>query len=137
MGIQKSKAHILVIEDEEGLRFLLESKLLHLGYNVSVAATGRHGLQKIKSGQAYDLILCDLKMPGMDGLELFKEYKVCGNSAPFVILTGYPDKAKILEAVHLGVHDVILKPVKHGELMGKIDTFISQSKSKATPPVAA
>lgn len=133
----KSKAHILVIEDEEGLRFLLESKLLHFGYNVSVAATGRHGLQKIKSGQNYDLIICDLKMPGMDGLQLFKEYKTVGGGAPFVILTGYPDKAKILEAVHLGVHDVILKPVKHGELMVKIDTFINQAKAKPSPPAAA
>ena len=136
MSIQP-KSHILVIEDEEGLRFLLESKLLHLGYNVSVAATGRHGLQKIKSGTNFDLILCDLKMPGMDGLELFKEYKSGGGTSPFVILTGYPDKAKIVEAVQLGVQDVILKPVKHGELMGKIDTFVALSKSRSSTPVAA
>lgn len=135
MAIQ-SKAHILIIEDEEGLRFLLESKLIHLGYNVSVAATGRHGLMKIKSGTQFDLILCDLKMPGMDGLELFKEYKQNGGTSPFVILTGYPDKAKIVEAVQLGVQDVILKPVKHGELMGKIDSFVAISKAKTAPPAA-
>jgi CheY-like chemotaxis protein len=118
------KAHILIIEDEEALRFMLETKLYQVGYSVTVAATGKHALQKFKSGQKFDLIICDLKMPNMNGLDLFREYKTLGGIAPYVILTGYPEKQKIVEAIQLGVHDVILKPVKHMELLERIKGFL-------------
>lgn len=118
------KAHILVIEDEESLRYMLETRLNQVGYSVTVAATGKHALQKFKAGQKFDLILCDLKMPNMSGLDLFREFKEMGGGAPFVILTGYPERAKIMEAIQLGVQDVILKPVKHMELLERIRIFL-------------
>lgn len=118
------KSHILIIEDEESLRFMLETKLYQVGYSVSVAATGKHGLQKFRSGQHFDLVICDLKMPGMSGLDLFKEFKAMGGKCPFVILTGYPEKDKITEAIRLGVRDVILKPIKHLELLDRIKGFL-------------
>ncbi len=123
--IQAVKAHILVIEDEESLRYMLESKLMAVGYTVSVAATGKHALQKFRSGQKYDLILCDLKMPNMSGLDLYRQFKDLGGGVPFVIITGYPERAKIMEAIQLGVQDVILKPVKHIELLERIKGFLS------------
>lgn len=134
-----TKAHILVIEDEESLRYMLETKLYQVGYSVSVAATGKHALQKFKSGQKFDLILCDLKMPNMSGLDLFRAYKEMGGESPYVILTGYPERAKIMEAIQLGVHDVILKPVKHLELIERIRQFLGETsgKSTGTPPTAA
>ena len=118
------KPHILIVEDEEGLRFMLESKLYQSGYRVSVAATGLHGLQKLRSGEKYDLIISDMKMPRMTGPELFKEYKNLGGVAPFVILTGFPDRSKISEAIALGVHDVILKPIRHGDLINRITQLL-------------
>jgi CheY-like chemotaxis protein len=121
------KVHILIIEDEESLRFMLETKLYQVGFSVSVAATGKHALQKFKSGQKYDLILCDLKMPVMSGTDLFREYKSMGGSAPFVLLTGYPERAKIVEAIQLGITDVILKPIKHMDLLDRIRSFLENS----------
>ena len=122
---QSVKAHILVIEDEESLRFMLESKLSQAGYAVGVAATGKDALAKFQSGQKYDLILCDLKMPNMSGLDLFREFKEMGGRVPFVIITGYPEREKIMEAIQLGVQDVILKPIKHSELLERIDAFLA------------
>ena len=129
---QPERAHILIIEDEESLRFMLESKLMHVGYTVTVAATGRHALQKLRSGQKFDLILCDLKMPNMSGLDLFREFKDMGGGAPFVLITGYPERAKIMEAIQLGVQDVILKPVKHLELLERIKGFLAGTASYPT-----
>lgn len=128
------KAHILIIEDEESLRYMLETRLNQVGYAVTVAATGKHALQKFKSGQKFDLVLCDLKMPNMSGLDLFREFKEMGGAVPFVIITGYPERAKIMEAIQMGVQDVILKPVKHVELLERIRTFLGQT---AAAPVGA
>lgn len=119
-----SKPHILVIEDEEGIRYMLQTKLYQMGFRVSVAATGLHAMQKFKSGQVFDLILCDLKMPGMSGLDLYKVYTSSKGVAPFVIMTGYPERDKIMQAVQLGVRDVILKPIAHQELIGRISSYL-------------
>lgn len=118
------KAHILVIEDEESLRFMLETKLYQVGYSVTVAATGKHALQKFKSGRQFDLVICDLKMPTMSGLDLFREYQKLGGKNPFVILTGYPEREKIKELVRLGITDVILKPIRHTELLERVKGFL-------------
>ncbi|MGE0761938.1 MAG: response regulator [Bdellovibrionales bacterium] len=122
--LKSESAHILVIEDEESLRYMLETKLNQEGYKVTVAATGKHGLQKIRSGKQFDLIICDLKMPMMSGLEVFREYQGMGGKSPFVILTGHPDKSKIIEAIQMGVRDVILKPIKHLELLDRVKGFL-------------
>jgi len=121
-----AKWHVLIIEDEVGIRTMLESQLFQYGFAVSVAATGLHALQKFKSGQSYDLVLCDMKMPGMSGVDLFREYINLARSAPFVILTGHPDKKMIVEAIQLGVRDVILKPIRHTDLMHRIMQFLSE-----------
>ena len=62
------KASILLVEDEESIRFMLQTKLMKEGYNVTTAANGLHGLQVLRSGKEFDLIICDLKMPGKDGI---------------------------------------------------------------------
>lgn len=123
-NVKTGKAHILIIEDEESLRYMLETKLYQNGYKVTAAATGKHALQKFKSGQVFDLIICDMKMPVMSGVDLFREYQLIGGKCPFVILTGFPDKAKIVEAIRLGVHDVILKPIKHSDLLDRVQSFL-------------
>ncbi len=125
MSEQKKKTHILLVEDDESIRYMLETKLFKSGYTVSVAANGLHALQVIQSKKNIDLILCDLKMPGKDGLEFLKAMKALKFSAPMVILTGYPEKGKIIQAIREGVRDVLLKPIKHQELMDKIKIYIN------------
>lgn len=124
------KASILLVEDEESIRFMLQTKLYKDGYNVSVAANGLHAVQVIRSGTAFDLILCDLKMPGKDGLEFFEELKKMNVTTPMVILTGFPEKNKIIKAIRGGVRDVLLKPIKHVDLMEKIKVYLEPVKKE-------
>lgn len=128
---QKKKAHILLVEDDESIRFILQTKLYRDGYNVSVAANGLHALQVVRSGQQFDLILCDLKMPGKNGLEFFITIRELNIQAPIVILTGYPDKNKIVQAIRNGVRDVLLKPIKHQDLVEKIKQYLGPDKAPA------
>jgi CheY-like chemotaxis protein len=132
--IRKKKSHILIVEDDESIRFMLQNKLYKDGYNVTVAANGLHAMQVVRSGQQFDLILCDLKMPGKDGLEFFNAMKGLNASVPMVILTGYPDKNKIVQAIRNGVRDVILKPIKHQDLVQKIRVYLG---TEEFPPKAA
>ena len=127
----EKKASILLVEDEESIRFMLQTKLYKDGYNVTVAANGLHALQVIKSGAHFDLILCDLKMPGKDGLEFFSAMRELDIQTPMVILTGFPEKNKIIQAVRSGVRDVLLKPIKHNELMDKIKLYLESEDSSA------
>lgn len=130
MSEPKKKPHILLVEDDESIRYMLETKLYKDGYNVSVAANGLHALQVIQSKDNIDLILCDLKMPGKDGLEFFKAMKELKYTVPMVILTGYPEKGKIIQAIREGVRDVLLKPIKHQELMEKIKIYVGGNAEK-------
>ena len=122
------KASILLVEDEESIRFLLQTKLMKEGYNVTIAANGLHGVQVLRSGKSFDLIICDLKMPGKDGIELFLEMKKLQVNTPLVLLTGFPEKDKVLSAIKNGVRDVLLKPIPHQELMSKIESYLRQEK---------
>ena len=130
------KGHILVVDDEDAIRFMLENQLFKEGYKVSIAANGLHAMNKIKSEQKYDLIICDLKMPGMPGVEFLTAIRQMGLETPFLIITGFPDKKKIMNAVQQGISGVILKPFSTTELIAKIANLLGAAKSDSTPMAA-
>ena len=66
---------ILVVDDEEGIRSLLEQRLSKIGYKVDVAANGLHALQKLRGGLEPHLVICDIKMQGMNGVELLSQVR--------------------------------------------------------------
>lgn len=131
------KASILLVEDEESIRFMLQTKLMKEGYNVTTAANGLHGLQVLRSGKEFDLIICDLKMPGKDGIELFLEMKRLELDTPLVLLTGFPEKNKVMNAIKNGVRDVLLKPIPHQELMSKIEGYIAELEEDVSDSLAS
>jgi len=125
MGNQvDNQRNILLVEDEESIRFMLQTKLMKSGYSVTTAANGLHAIQIVRSGKTFDLILCDLKMPGQNGLDFFIELRKRKVDTPLVILTGFPEKEKILHAIRHGVRDVLLKPMPHAELISKIQDYL-------------
>ena len=142
MEIESKPKHILIVDDDDGIRAMLEAKLFKLGYKCSVAANGLHALQKIRSLEHYDLIICDLKMPGMSGLELLKalrEDKLFKN-LPVLLITGYPEKQQIIEVVKTGISRVLLKPFKHAQITSLIDEILAPPASDGegeAKPVAA
>ena len=120
MNQMLTKPHILVVDDDESMRFMLQTKLFQSGFNVSLAASGSHAIQIFQSGKRFDLIICDLKMPLKTGIDVLKFLKETHVETPIILLTGFPEREKIIAAAQMGVQDVLVKPVRHSDLMAMI-----------------
>lgn len=83
------KKRILVVDDEEGLRLLYKEELEDEGAEVEVAASGEEALEKLE-GTEVDLVLLDIKMPGMDGVEVLRRVKEKWKDLPVILCTAYP-----------------------------------------------
>ncbi|MEL0301708.1 MAG: response regulator, partial [Flavobacteriaceae bacterium] len=104
-------AKILIIEDEEPIRRVLKRILLEENehFTINEAEDGKKGLTNLLA-EDYDLILCDIKMPKKDGLEVLREAKSKGVLTPFIMLTGHGNIQTAVEAMKKGAYDFIPKP---------------------------
>lgn len=104
-------ARILIIEDEEPIRRVLKRILNEENsrFKIDEAADGKAGFEAVNS-EDYDLVLCDIKMPKKDGLEVLQQAKSLGISSPFIMLTGHGNIQTAVEAMKLGAYDFIPKP---------------------------
>lgn len=127
------KYHILVVDDDESMRFMLQTKLFQNGYNVTLAASGSHAIQIFQTGKRFDLVICDLKMPLKSGIDVLRFMKDNGIEAPTVILTGFPEREKIIAAAQMGIQDVLVKPVRHNDLMKMIKTKLNDNDEVQEP----
>ena len=109
------RSKVLVVEDDERIRTLFEDALSVLGYHVTTASTGAEAIELIQ-GQLFDTVLCDIRMPKMDGLEILREIKRHDPSVEVVMVTGYPTVNTAVEALKLGAYDYLAKPVRLEEL---------------------
>lgn len=100
---------ILVIDDERAIRNTLKDILSFEGFDVEEAADGAEGLEMIKA-KDYDCILCDVKMPKMDGLEVLEKVKEIKPDIPFVVISGHGNIETAVDAVKKGAFDFISKP---------------------------
>ena len=115
---------VLVIEDDVSLRWLLE-KIIGRDYKVKALKNGFEAWYWLMEGNHADLIISDIKMPGMDGLELLENIRLSGlySTMPFIILSGNDDPASEARAKKLGVSAYITKPfepVRLAEMAGNI-----------------
>lgn len=104
-----NNAHILVIDDEKNVRFTVIHALQNDGYIVDSASSGIDGLQKA-SQASYDLLLVDLRMPGMTGVEMLRELRRQDSHLPAIIITAYGIPQQLVEAAQLGAIDCVRKP---------------------------
>jgi len=104
------KPRILVIDDEEGIRTSLKMALEYDGYDVMLAASGDEGV-KLVEREAPDLVFLDIKMPGMDGLEVLQKLRHLVEVTPIVVISGHADISTAVEATRLGAFDFIEKPL--------------------------
>ena len=102
---------ILIIEDEEQIRRVLIRVLSDedKNFDIKQATNGKEGLSLIKK-EKFDLVLCDIKMPKMDGIEVLQETKFNKINIPFIMLTGHGNLETAVEAMKLGAYDFISKP---------------------------
>ena len=105
------RPHVLVVDDEASIRELLSKTLALAEYNVDVAVDGTSALERIRA-VAFDLLITDLKMPGMDGLTLIRESKRIRPELPSIIITGFSSESTAIEAVNLGVAGYLTKPFR-------------------------
>ncbi|MBN1254155.1 MAG: sigma-54-dependent Fis family transcriptional regulator [Deltaproteobacteria bacterium] len=111
--------HILVVDDEPSMRTTLSILLRREGYEVSQAGTGAEALGMLEQG-GYDMVLTDLKMEGIDGMELLRHIKAAAPQTEVLIFTAYGTIATAVEAMKLGAYDYIGKPFDEEELLLKV-----------------
>ncbi len=121
------RAKVLIIDDEEGIRSSLRMIFEYEGYDVVLAASGETGL-KIAEREEPDLVLLDIKMPQMDGLEVLKRLKAREPSPPVVILSGHGTVQTAVEATKLGAFDFIEKPPETERILLVARNALSQKK---------
>ena len=106
---------VLVVDDERPTRLLMEKELPRAGYLVTSAESGEEALEHLRT-RDFDVVLLDLKMPGMGGMEALRRIRDSGASAEVVVLTGHPDVESAIQAMKLGSYDYLTKPFKLSEL---------------------
>jgi excisionase family DNA binding protein len=110
-GNANARPRILVVDDEASIRDLLAKTLALAEYEVDVAPDGRSALERMRL-YPYDLLIADLKMPGIDGLTVIKEAKRYKADLPVIIITGFSTESSAIEAVNLGVAGYLTKPFR-------------------------
>jgi excisionase family DNA binding protein len=106
-----TRPRVLVVDDEASIRDLLAKTLALAEYDVDVAPDGRSALERMRLNP-YDLLIADLKMPGMDGLTVIREAKRYKADLPVIIITGFSTESSAIEAVNLGVAGYLTKPFR-------------------------
>jgi excisionase family DNA binding protein len=107
---------VLVVDDEESIRELLSKTLAIERYEVDTAVDAAGALDRMRSSE-YDLLIADLKMPGMDGLTLIRKAKSLNADLRIIIITGYSSESSAIEAVNLGVNGYLTKPFPIPEVL--------------------
>src|SRR5580765_2885510 len=123
--------HILVVDDEPGMRRYLKPVLELDSYRVSTAANGEEALEKVQRDQP-DVVLLDMVMPGPDGIETLKRIRETRPSTKVVMLSCVRDTRKVAMAMRLGAHDYLSKPVQKEE-MDDVLRFCLESAAPASP----
>lgn len=106
-----ARPRVLVADDEASIRELLSKTLALADYDVDVAHDGRSALERLRTTQ-YDLLITDLKMPGVDGLSVIREARRYRPELPIIIITGFSTEASAIEALNLGVSGYLTKPFR-------------------------
>jgi excisionase family DNA binding protein len=105
------RPRVLVVDDEAAIRDLLSKTLALAEYDVDLAQDGRTALERLRI-IPYDLLITDLKMPGIDGLTVIREARRLKADIPVIIITGFSTEASAIEAVNLGVSGYLTKPFR-------------------------
>ena len=122
------KKHVLIVDDEVYFRYAAGNVLKENGYRISEAVNGRDALKMIlnaKGGrETYDLLMTDILMPGMSGMELIRELKNNDISMPVLVSTGLVEKRLFKGQLRKGGLDYIEKPFETKEFVKKVDTIL-------------
>jgi two-component system response regulator FixJ len=129
------RGKVYVIDDDEAMRDSLEFLLGSAGFDVTLFESAHHFLDAI-SRIDFGCVVTDVRMPGIDGIELLKRLKASSSAFPVVIMTGHGDVPLAVEAMKLGAVDFLEKPFEDDRLIGMIDAALRQAESSAQTEAA-
>jgi DNA-binding NtrC family response regulator len=111
--------NVLLAEDERSIAVTLRDALEEAGHKVAVLADGREALRELQA-KSYDLLITDIRMPGMDGISLLKEARMLDPAPHVIVITGHGTVETAVEAIRHGAYDYVLKPFLNEDLIRKV-----------------
>src|SRR6201987_6420169 len=120
--------NILLVDDEPGMLRYIRTLLEVDDYKVETAATGEEALQRVEKGLQPDLVLLDVLMPGIDGLQTLEQLRQLQPGVKVIMLSCVNDTRKVVHAMKLGAQDYLTKPFQKAELDAVIDLSLGQGK---------
>lgn len=127
MGSNKQQGYILLVEDEENLQEALKLNLELEGYEVSCAGDGTQALKRI-SEEYFDLIILDVMLPGVDGIDVAENVRLNNNEVPILMLSAKSSSAEKVLGLKKGADDYITKPFNLEELLLRVKKLINKNK---------
>jgi DNA-binding response OmpR family regulator len=128
MDMNNEAAHILVVDDEGAIRYSVSKTLQRVGYTVHEAASGEEALEMMKK-QDYDVVLTDIRMPGLTGVELLKRIKETAPDAIVILMTGYASLGTAVESLRLGAHDYLIKPSSSQDIRQSVAKGVERAQN--------
>ncbi len=122
------KKKVLVVDDKENTLKVVGAILQDEGYEVFTAQNGKNALQIFENQKTIDVVLADLKMPGVDGLELYRRMKAIESDIPYLIMTAHGSIKSAVEAMKEGVTNYLIKPLNYDELSIVLDRAIREKR---------
>jgi DNA-binding response OmpR family regulator len=119
-------AYILVVDDEGAIRYSISKTLQRVGYQVHTAASGEEALEMMRR-QEYDVVLTDIRMPGLSGVDLLARIKDQAPDAVVILLTGYASLETAIESLRLGAHDYLVKPSSSQDIRNSVSQGIERA----------
>ncbi|MBU8871890.1 MAG: sigma-54 dependent transcriptional regulator [Gemmatimonadales bacterium] len=127
------KSRILIVDDEATIRASLQESLTNDGYDVEAVETGEEALARCH-GTNYDLIVTDLRLPGVSGLEIMQALRNQGNNTPVIMMTAYGDVDTAVSSMRLGAYDFIPKPFKLGTIKKQVRSALRATIERTAVP---
>ena len=122
---------IMVVDDERNVRDIIRLQLEQRGFNILEADDGERAIEILKEGNNFvsvGLILCDIRMPKVNGIEVIDYLKREAPGVPIVVLTGYPDTELAVSLMKKGVKDYLVKPIDKAKLLETVDSVVAAGK---------
>jgi DNA-binding response OmpR family regulator len=126
----ENSAKILVVDDEEVIRYTLQKKLSRLGFNITTAEKAEDVLYLLKSGEKYDLVISDVKLRKMDGIELLRRINGLDEPVPVLIISAYGNVEDVIKSLRYGASDFIRKPFDINDVASSVRTILKRKQEK-------
>lgn len=129
--INSTHGKILIIEDDQDIRYILRHQLEQSGYQVIEASDGQEGIDLMKKGSnllQVGLIITDIRMPKVNGVEAVEYLQANVPSVPIMVVTGYPDTKLAVNMLQKGVKGFIVKPIEKKALVEKVSAILSSKQ---------